>query len=63
MNEDLRDHSHSKGDGSWWLTDCKGIFLCRVCGDCLQAKKSQYNPIIFSGYTQADFDEQIEEDY
>jgi hypothetical protein len=60
--EELKNHSHTKHDGSWWLTDCKGIPLCRVCPECIEAKKSRYNSWVFTGYTQADIDEQIEED-
>lgn len=60
--EQLKKHQHVKGDGSWWLTDCKNIPLTRVCGDCWKAKKTLYNPWVFSGYDQSDIDEQIEED-
>jgi hypothetical protein len=51
---------HSKHDGSWWEYDGRGIPLCRVCAECVDAKLSRYNPVIFTSYTEADIDEQIE---
>jgi hypothetical protein len=45
------------------MFDCKGIALDRVCEDCEDTKRAKYNPMVFTGYTQADVDEQIEEDY
>lgn len=56
-------HNHTRGDGSWWEHDARGIPLCRVCDTCKAAKLDKYDPRIFEWYTQADFDEQIEEDY
>ena len=53
---------HEKNDGSWWLTDCKGIPLKRVCADCEEEVRKGYNPWVFDGYSQADIDEQIEAD-
>lgn len=55
---------HTKGDGSWWAYDAKGIELCRVCEKCEREKLSQYRPEILHGYSQNDVDEPIEpEDY
>jgi hypothetical protein len=45
---------------SYWLTDCKGIPLDRVCDKCVETKKSHYNKRVFEGYEQSDIDEQIE---
>jgi len=47
---------------SWEEYDAQGIYLCRVCDLCCDAKLSRYRPEILSGYTQADIDEPIEED-
>lgn len=57
---DLKNHPHMKGDGSWWENDAQGIPLCRVCGECREAKLSRYRPEILTGYTQADVNEPIE---
>lgn len=54
--------NHTRGDGSWWEHDCHGIPLCRVCPDCEEEQLSRYRPEVFTGYSQADIDEQIEED-
>ena len=54
---------HNPDDGSWWANDAQGIPLCRVCEKCEEAKLSKYAPHILYGYTQADVDERIEEDY
>lgn len=54
---------HIKGDGSWWANDARGIPLRRVCEKCERAKLAGYRPEILTGYTQADVDEPIEEDY
>ena len=54
---------HKKGDGSWWENDAQGIPLCRVCDTCRETKLKGYRPEILSGYSQADVDELIEEDY
>ena len=58
------NHSHTKGDGSWWANDAQGIPLCRVCDECEDEKLSHYRPEILTGYDQSDVDEPIEaEDY
>lgn len=54
--------THTKGDGSWWEHDGRGIPLCRVCEKCVDEKLSRYDPRILSWYTQADVDERIEEE-
>jgi len=54
---------HNSEDGSWWAHDAQGIPLCRVCDKCEDEKLSKYAPHVLDGYTQADIDERIEEDY
>lgn len=54
---------HTKGDGSWWEYDGRGIALCRVCAHCREERLSRYRPEILGWYSQADVDEQIESDY
>ena len=48
---------------SWWENDARGIYLCRVCEDCIEEKLSHYRPDVLtdSNYWS---DEPIEpEDY
>lgn len=45
---------------SWAEHDAQGIYLCRVCDVCRDAKLSQYRPEILTGYSQEDVDEPIE---
>lgn len=33
---------HTKGDGSWWEHDARGIPLARVCEKCKKAKLAGY---------------------
>lgn len=33
---------HTKGDGSWWEHDARGIALARVCEKCKKAKLAGY---------------------
>ena len=47
---------------SWWLKDCHGIELCRLCPACKEEKKRGYRPEVFSGYSQDEIDERIEEE-
>jgi hypothetical protein len=56
----LKNHPHTKNDGSWWEHDARGIPLCRVCPECREAKLARYRPEILSGYDQSDVDEPIE---
>lgn len=56
------DHVHTKMN-SWWVYDAQGIELCKVCPKCEKEKLSRYRPEILTGYSQADVDEPIEEDY
>jgi hypothetical protein len=63
MSDLLRNHPHTKTDGSWWEHDAQGIPLCRVCDGCRAVKLSRYRPEILTGYSQADVDEPIEPDY
>jgi hypothetical protein len=58
--DDLREHRHRKGDGSWWEHDAQGIPLTRVCAECREAKLSMYRPEILTGYDQSDVDEPID---
>lgn len=50
---------HTK-QNSWWLNDCKGIPLKRVCDSCIEEVKKGYEPWVFGGYDQSDIDEPIE---
>lgn len=38
---------HSKGDGSWWDSDARGIPTARVCGSCIDQKRKGYRREIF----------------
>lgn len=58
--EQLENHRHTKGDGSVWAYDARGIELCRVCPECRDAKLSRYRPEILTGYNQNDVNEPIE---
>jgi len=57
--EDLRYHECTPGE-AWREYDARGIYLCRVCDTCREAKLAQYRPEILSGYDQSDVDEPIE---
>jgi hypothetical protein len=59
--DQLIDHECERSQ-SWAEYDAQGIYLCRVCDDCRDAKLSRYRPEILRGYTQADVDEPIEAD-
>jgi hypothetical protein len=65
MKESCRHHQ--KGDGSWWMHDCQGIPLCRVCDLCEREHMKKYNSWVFDGYDQGFLDEysgeQLEPDY
>jgi hypothetical protein len=39
---------HTKGDGSWWDSDARGIATARVCARCIEQKRQRYRPEIFS---------------
>ena len=57
--------SHTKSN-SWWLHDIKNIPVSRVCDECEDDVKAQYNPAIFgegSAYYEEVVEEQIEDDY
>ena len=58
--EALKNHRHSKHDGSWWENDAQGIPLARVCDECREAKLSKFKRKIRTGYDQSDVDEPIE---
>ena len=59
--QELDQHFCNPGE-SWAEHDAQGIYLTRVCVDCVEAKLSTYRPEILTGYTQADVDEPIESD-
>jgi hypothetical protein len=54
----------SCGSGLLWreLVDAQGIFCTFVCDKCEDERRSHFRPEIFTGYTQADVDEPIEEE-
>lgn len=60
---DIRPCPCGSGQGSQWQLDAKGIPLCRTCPTCHTRQMARYRPEILTGYTQADVDEPIEEDY
>lgn len=41
-------HQHTKGDGSWWENDARGIPLARVCAECREEKLAQFRPEVLS---------------
>ena len=47
---------------SWVEVDARGIYLCRVCSNCVEDKLARYRTEILTGYSQADVDEPIESD-
>ena len=63
----MREHMCLNGQWStkpaYWVNDARGIPLAKVCEDCEREKLSRYRPEILRGYSQADVDEPIEEDY
>lgn len=50
------------GSHTWAEYDAQGIYLCKVCEDCVEERLSHYRPEILSGYNQNDVDEPIEAD-
>ena len=38
------------GLNSWWLYDCYGIPLDRVCSECEEKTRARYIPETFTGY-------------
>ena len=59
---DVRPCPCGSGQASHWMSDARGIPLDRVCPACEATKRAKYNPWVFTGYTQADVDEPIEEE-
>lgn len=57
---DLDEHFCIRSQ-SWDEVDAQGIYLCRVCEVCCDAKLARYRPEILTGYNQEDVDEPIEE--
>lgn len=39
---------HTKGDGSWWEHDARGIPLARVCNDCKKEKLDKFRPDVLN---------------
>jgi hypothetical protein len=60
--ENLKYHQCKRVE-SWEEFDAQGIYLCRVCDKCENAKLAQYRPEILQGYGQSDVSEPIEEEY
>lgn len=57
------EHYHTKGDGSWWENDARGIPLARVCDKCIDHKLKGYRPEVLTNPSY-ECDEPIEpEDY
>jgi len=48
------------GLGDYWLYDCHHIALCLVCSACEKDKRENYQPWVFTGYTDADVECPIE---
>lgn len=61
MTLDVEKHQHTKGDGSWWEVDARGIPLCRVCRHCRSEKLSKYRADVLYDINYI-ADEPIEED-
>ena len=63
--EELQEHkaTHTKMN-SWWMNDAKGIPLCRVCDECLEACQASYRPEVLglSGNYEDVVEEPIEPD-
>ena len=56
------DGRHTKGDGSWWDHDARGIPTARVCLDCQASKRAKYRPEIFTDRNYESEDCPIEPD-
>lgn len=63
--QNLREHTldHTR-ENSWWVTDVRGIPLCRVCDSCEEVALSRYKPEVLGRYGNYEdaVEEQIEED-
>jgi len=59
----LKKCNHTK-ETSWWLSDAKGIPLCRVCENCEEEVIRSYPPQVTGLYGRYEdvVDERIEED-
>lgn len=62
MSVDLDLHICNQNE-SWPEYDAQRIYLCRVCSKCQRQKLAKYTYATLHGYTQADVDERIEDDY
>ena len=56
-------YGEHKSDYTWWEYDAQGIPLCKVCEHCRAQKLAGYRREILRGYTQADVDEPVEDEY
>ena len=53
--------NHTKGDGSHWANDARGIPLARVCPACEESKLARFRHDVLTDPTYWT-DEQIEDD-
>lgn len=60
ITRDELDHHDCVRAVSWEEHDARGIYLCRVCDRCVDAKLAGYRPEILTGYGPLDVDEPIE---
>jgi hypothetical protein len=51
------------GKDSWILNDARGIYVSRVCADCIERIKSGYRPEIFTDSSYWTDEPIEEEDY
>jgi len=63
MFKPIRTCPCGSGKTSWELKDAQGVYCGRVCDKCEKAKRAQFRPEIFRGYSQGDVDEPIEPDW
>lgn len=61
-NKELLFHKSTHNvTNSWWLKDCRGIEVSRVCDECIDKIKAQYKPEVFGeGCYEDAVEEQIE---
>ena len=62
MNDTKCNGQHMKGDGSYWVSDARGIPLARVCAHCRAAKLSKYRVDVLED-SNYNADEAIDSDY
>ena len=59
METEASCNAHTKGDGSWWENDARGIPLTRVCSKCRSEKLKKYRPEVLTN-SNYEADEPIE---